>query len=360
MAFSNKNPYNDLPLLPPVKDAYESIEILKHLTEARAILAELKGRIPIIPNPLMLLNTLVLQEAKDSSTIENIVTSSDRLFKAFSGSRVNLDGPTKEVLRYREAIWTSFNSLKKDHDFSDLLIQDIFSQITELGTDYRKKQVYIGNEYIVTYTPPESGGVVLNKMQNWLNFANGIEAVDPLIKMALLHYQFESIHPFEDGNGRTGRILNVLFLCKAGLLDLPILYLSKYILEYKSEYYRLLREVTEKQNWRDWILYMIEAVKQTAGFTLGKVNAIYDLFTATRHRVRKEAKEIYTRELIELIFSQPYCKIGTLEKFGIVSSRNTASKYLNRLQQMGILELEKEGRESLYRNVGLYRILSKE
>jgi Fic family protein len=359
MQFDKESPYNNLPLLPPDNELYESIEIFKSLTEARAILAELKGRTPVIPNPLMLINTLVLQEAKDSSTIENIVTSRDILFKAFSSSRMKVDAATKEVLQYREAIWTSFNALKVNNDFSDELIKDIFGKITEQENNYRSGQVYIGNEFAVTYTPPESGDIISSKMKNWIDFANQNKTIDPLIRMALLHYQFESIHPFEDGNGRTGRILNVLFLCQAGLLDLPILYLSKYILEYKSEYYRLLREVTEKQNWQNWIMFMLEAVKQTAGFTLGKVNAIFDLFTETRHRVRNEAKEIYSRELIELIFSQPYCKISTLEEFGIVSSRNTASKYLNRLQQMGILKLEKEGRESLYRNVGLYDILSK-
>lgn len=359
MSFNREAPYNNLPILPPVPEVFESIQVFKKLTEARATLAELKGRVSVIPNPLMLINTLTLQEARDSSTIENIVTSSDRLFKAFSSSSMKVDGATKEVLRYREAVWTAFNTLKKNNTFSDNLITSIFGQITNFEEAYRDKQVYIGNDFFIAYTPPEPGKVLKQKMNNWIEFANQANGIDPLLKMILLHYQFESIHPFEDGNGRTGRVLNVMFLCKTGLLDLPILYLSKYILEYKNEYYRLFTEVTENNDWQSWIMFMLEAVKQTAIFTLGKVNAIDDLFVKIRHKVRNEASDIYSRELIEVIFSQPYCKIGTLEEMGIVSSRNTASKYLNRLEQMGILKLVKVGRESLFRNVELYKILAK-
>jgi len=356
--YIKNEPYNDLPLIPPDNKLYESIEIYKKLADTRAILAELKGRTPIIPNPLMLINTLVLQEARDSSTIENIVTSHDQLFKAFSSKRIKVDSATKEVLRYREALWNAYKKLNTDKIFNDDVLVNIFRQITQKDESYREKQVYIGNEFFLAYTPPEPGKVLQQKLTNWIDFANKDDKVDPLIKMAILHYQFESIHPFSDGNGRTGRIVNVLYLCKTSLLDLPILYLSKYILEYKNEYYRLFREVTENGKWQDWILYMLEAVHFTATFTLAKVNAIYELFTRVRHTVREEANDIYSRELIELIFSQPYCKIGSLEEYRIVSSRNTASKYLGRLEKMGILQLEMEGSEKLYRNVELYKILA--
>ena len=234
----------------------------------------------------------------------------------------------------------------------------IFRVIKETNEGIRNKQVWIGNAYNTIYTPPEPGKILKNKLDNWINFAVFDNDTDPLIKMALLHYQFECIHPFSDGNGRTGRILNVLYLTYKKLLDLPILYLSKYILEYKSEYYRLFNEVIEKEKWEDWILYMLEAVKQTATFTLAKVNAIYELFQKTQQQIKTEANNIYSYELVEILFHQPYCKIGILVK-NKIASRNTASKYLNRLVDIGILLKREEGKEILYLNKELYEILSR-
>lgn len=356
MAFDRERPYNDLPLLPPDASHYESIQIYKALAEARASLAELKGRIPVIPNPFMLINTLVLQEARDSSLIENIETSTDYLFKAFSSSSKNIDPNTKEVLRYRTALWDSFNKLKSNTDFNKDFIIEIFKTVTNLDKEIRTVQVRIGNEFYTVYTPPQAGEVLNKKLKNWLDFSNTSNDIDPLIKMAILHYQFESIHPFNDGNGRTGRILNILYLSKIKLLDLPVLYLSKYILEHKTEYNRLLKEVTENHNWKDWVLFILEGISQTSKFTLGKINAIYDLFIKTIEKVKIEAKDIYSYELVELIFSQTDCRISMLEDKGI-ASRNTASKYLKRLQELDILEMEKVGTEYLYRNIELYKIL---
>ena len=358
MSYSKDLPFNDLPLLPPDRKSWETIEVYKKLAEARAALAELKGRLPVIPNPLMLINTLVLQEAKDSSTIENIITSSDKLYKAFSSPKPTDDPATKEVLRYREALWRAFNAFKRPEDLSQDLIISIFRELTEKDEHVREKQVWIKSPFEIVYTPPEPGKILDEILRNWFDIACHTPPFDPLITMAILHYQFETIHPFTDGNGRTGRILNVLFLCKERLLDLPVLYLSKYILDFKNEYYRLLREVTEQGNWQEWILYMLEGVKQTSVLTLSKVNAIYSQYIRVMEKVKKEAADIYSRELIEILFSQPYCKIAILEKTNI-ASRNTASKYLRRLEELGILEAEQVGRETLYKNRDLYELLSK-
>jgi Fic family protein len=357
MSYSKDQPYNDLPLLLPDISTWEKLSIYKKLAEARAALAELKGRLPIIPNPLMLINTLVLQEAKDSSTIENIFTTNDKLYKAFSSTASNTDPATKEVLRYREALWNSFTQLKSPADLSIQHIVDIFQMITEKKEEVRTVQGYVGNGYQVIYTPPAPGNVLLEKLNNWFDIAINIKDIDPLLKMAILHYQFEAVHPFSDGNGRTGRILNVLYLCLENLIDLPVLYLSKYILQNKTDYYRLLQEVTETNVWENWILYILEAVKQTSIFTLLKVNAISENYISTIEKVKSEAPNIYSRELIDIIFSQPYSKISILEEQKI-ASRNTASKYLKKLKEIGVLSSEVVGKETLYKNVSLYEILA--
>ncbi|MBS4036083.1 MAG: Fic family protein [Ignavibacterium sp.] len=357
MSYSKDQPYNDLPLLPPDKSRWESIEVYKTLADARAAIAELKGRLPVIPNPLMLINTLVLQEAKDSSTIENIFTTNDELYKAFSSSASITNPATKEVLRYREALWNAFTELNNAAGFSVNTAIRIFQNLTEKDEGIRDVQVFIGSTNSVVYTPPEPGRILTEKLDNWFDVAMLQYEIDPLIKMAILHYQFEAIHPFTDGNGRTGRIMNVLYLCKEKLIDLPVIYLSKYILENKNDYYRLLREVTEKEEWTNWILYMLETVKHTAIITLEKVNTIYDSYLSVIEKVKTEAPDIYTHELIEVIFNQPYCKIAILEEKKI-ASRNTASKYLRRLEQLGILKSEQVGRETLYKNNILFGILS--
>jgi len=357
MAYSKDQPYNDLPLLLPDRGMWETINVYKKLSDARAALAELKGRLPIIPNPLMLINTLVLQEAKDSSTIENIFTTNDALYKAFSSSGPNTDPATKEVLRYREALWNAFTKTNVANEFSVNLTVEIFKTITGKDEGIRNNQVYIGSNSSVVYTPPEPGDVLNEKLSNWFDVALRNDGIDPLIKMVILHYQFEAIHPFSDGNGRTGRILNVLYLCMEKMIDLPVIYLSKYILEHKNDYYRFLREVTETAAWENWVIYMLEAIKQTSSITLDKVNAIYESYLSTIEKVKTEAPDIYSRELIEVIYNQPYSKIASLEKKGI-ASRNTASKYLRKLEELGILASEVVGRETLYKNKLLFDILA--
>lgn len=356
MAFAASQPYNELPLLPPAEEAWEILPVYKVLAEARAAMAELKGRMPIIPNPLMLINTLVLQEARESSSIENIFTTSDKLYKAFASTTTEPDPQTKEVLRYRTSLYDGWLQQQKTGLSIDLL-ENIYRKIKDNEDGIRDVEVYIGNRYQVIYTPPCCRDVLKEKLNNWLSFANSDEGIDPLIKMVILHYQFEAIHPFTDGNGRTGRVMNVLYLTQAGLLDQPVLYLSQYINAFKADYYRLLREVTENGSWEGWLLYMLTAVKETAKETLHKINQIYELLQSTIEFVRSEAGDIYSRELIEILFTQPYCKINFLVEKGI-ASRNTASKYLHRLVDIDILSLEKIGNESLYLNKKLYKLLS--
>ena len=355
MLFSRTEPHNNLPLLPPDKSAFETLEVYKKLADARSALAELKGRLPVIPNPMMLINTLVLQEARASSEIENVITTTDKMFRAFTADKKNIDPETKEVLRYREALWESFTAKYSKMD-SDVII-NIFRIITEKDESLRDGQVFIGNAYNIVYTPPIHS-IVNEKLENWFDFYHSSHELDPLINMAILHYQFEAIHPFSDGNGRTGRILNVLYITDHNLLELPVLYISKHILEHKNKYYQLLSEVTEKNNWKDWILFMLEAVRRTSIFTLDKVNAIYSLFNEVQEKVRSEAASIYSHELIEVLFTQPYCKNKILVEQKI-ASRNTASKYLNELVKMDILQVHKEGKETLYLHKQLYDILSK-
>jgi len=354
MTYKPDEPYNDLALLPPDSTKVESIEIYKKLAKARAALAELKGRLPIIPNPAMLINTLVLQEAKASSEIENILTTTDKLFRAFTADSTNIDPATKEVLNYRQALWTAFNSLK---DYDQNWIIKIFQEITKKDEGIRKFQVYIGNAFQTVYTPPQPE-YLNEKLANWIDYFNQSDTIDPLIKMALLHYQFEAIHPFSDGNGRTGRILNVIYLTRQKLIDLPVLYLSKHILEFKNDYYRLLKEVTEKQNWHDWILFNLETVYRTSLYSLKKVNQIYELFNSVKIEIQSKIPEVYSYELIEILFSQVYCKNKILVEKNI-ASRNTVSKYLNKLVELKILEPKREGKEILFLNKGLYEILSK-
>lgn len=356
MEYNKEKPYNELPLLLPDKKVWETLDVYKKLADARASLAELKGRLPIIPNPLMLINTLVLQEAKDSSTIENIFTTNDALYKAFSSNLTN-DASTREVLRYREALWNAFSKIKKPSDYSEKLAVEIFKTITDKKEEIRKVQVYIGSSNHVVYTPPSPGKILKDKLDNWFDVAVHDKSVDPLIKMAILHYQFEAIHPFTDGNGRTGRILNVLYLCNEKLIDLPVIYLSKFILDNKNDYYKFLREVTENKKWESWILFMLDGVNETAKLTLQKVNAIYEEYLSVIEKVKEKAPDIYTHELIEVIFNQPYCKIAILEAKKI-ASRNTASKYLRRLEELGIFVSEVVGRETLYKNISLFNILS--
>ena len=356
MAFQADQPYNDLPLLPPANEVWETLAVYKILAEARAAMAELKGRMPIIPNPLMLINTLVLQEAKESSSIENIFTSTDKLYKAFASTTTEADPHTKEVLRYRTALYNAWQQ-QQERGMDLPLVENIYRKIKNELDGFRDTPVYIGNRFRVIYTPPCCYDVLKEKLNNWLNFSLADDGIDPLIKMAMLHYQFEAIHPFTDGNGRTGRVWNVIYLTQMGIIDQPVLYLSQYINAFKADYYHLIQGVTENNHWEAWLVYMLTAIKATAKETLNLINLIHELLQETIEKVKAKASDIYSRELVETLFIQPYCKISFLVDGGI-ASRNTASKYLNRLVKLDILELEKVGNESLYLNKKLYSLLS--
>lgn len=358
MVYNPSEPYNDLPLLFPDEKYWKTIEIYQQTNKANKALAELKGRLSAIPCPKIFINTLSLQEAKDSSSIENIFTTNDKLFKAFTIAHVS-DPGTKEVLRYGKALVNAFDLIKKGIDFSIKFLEDIYSNIKDENDGLRDIQVRIGNAFQTVYTPPCCKDILQEKLYNWLEYANNQYDIDPLIVLSVLHYQFEAIHPFKDGNGRTGRVLNVLYLSSQKLLDEPVLYLSKYINEYKGEYYRLLREVTEKQEWQNWIIYMLKAIEETAKYTLNKVLGIIELLEKTQNKIKNDLPDIYSYELVELLFNQVYSKYAFLEERKI-ASRNTASKYLNKLVEIGILEKEKIGNEFIFKNIELYNLFKDE
>jgi len=361
MSFDPQKPYNDLPLLPPKQDI-ETRNILRKTITAGRALAELKGLGETIPNQSMLVNSVVLQEAKASSEIENIITTDDALFRAFTTKTSRVDPSTKEVLRYREALWEGYKELKKRPILATNLFVKLVQRIKENQAGIRRTPgTTISNAATgeIIYTPPEGEAIIRDKLKNLEDYIHGEDNIDPLIKLALIHYQFETIHPFSDGNGRTGRIINILYLVFQGLLDLPVLYLSKFVIDRKNDYYRLLRLVTEKGEWEPWILYMLDAVEETATFTRKRILDIRDLMAETM-KVAKETLpgRVYSKELIELLFRQPYTKGQSLVDAGI-AKRKTAAEYLKDLEKTGILTGKKIGREMLYLNTRLYDLLSK-
>ena len=361
MVFNAKIPYNDLPPLPPEVDV-ETKTILKETIAARSALAELKGLGATIPNQALLVDSLILQEAKASSEIENIITTSDALFQAFTAKTKQTDPSTKEVLRYREALWKGYNDLKDRPVLTTNLFIELVRTIKEHSGGIRRMPgTAVANAATgaVIYTPPEGEAVIRDKLKNLEDFIHAEDDLDPLMKLALIHYQFEAIHPFADGNGRTGRIINILFLVQNGLLDLPVLYLSKSIIEQKNDYYRLLRQVTEKGLWEPWILFMLKAVQDTATFTRERTMAIRALMNTTMEKAKEKLPaRVYSKELIETIFRQPYTKGQFLVDAGI-AKRQTAAEYLKKLERIGILKPHKIGKETLFLNVDLYGLLSK-
>lgn len=348
--FSRVEPYNDLPELPPPADL-ETKAVLKQAISANRVLAGLKGLAAQIPNQGMLINSIVLQEARLSSEIENIVTSNDELYRADADADGKADPQTKEVLRYREALYYGFHALK-ERPLSANLFVEIVQIIKQTELQVRAlpgtvlKNPTAGE---VVYTPPMGKEVIWSKLSNLESFMHADDGLDPLVKMAVMHYQFEAIHPFPDGNGRTGRILNLLFLVENGLLDIPVMFLSRYIIANRPAYYEGLRKVTEEADWENWILYMLRAVESTAQDTFDKVIRIRDLMERVRERMRTERPGVYSKDLVEVIFQHPYTKIQFLVDEGI-AKRQTASVYLQELTTLGILREVKRGREKYYIN----------
>lgn len=352
MSWIPAQPFNQLPLLPPDIEQIETHAVLKACIKARAALAELKAAGEILPDQGLLINILPMLEAKDSSQIENIVTTSDQLFQ-FVDHAESADPATKEALRYRTALHEGFAHLRTLPLCITTAIE-ICTTLRGVQTDVRKTPgtVLRDQHMNVVYTPPEGEEVIRQLLANWERFIHDESDVDPLVKMAILHYQFESIHPFPDGNGRTGRILNILYLIHSGLLTLPVLYLSRYILEHRADYYVLLREVTENQDWERWILFMLNAVSETASWTTAKIAIVRELINTTAEYVRGKLPKIYSYELIQVLFMQPYCRIENLVEAGI-AKRQTASIYLKELRSIGVLDEMISGREKLYLNMRL-------
>ena len=354
-----EQPYNDLPLLPPAIEL-ETRPVLKACITARAALAELKSAANLIPNQSMLINSLPLLEAQASSEIENIVTTSDQLFR-FSEIIDQADSATKEALRYRTALYEGYKSLN-ERPISTATAELICSTIKGREMTVRKiPGTALGNDKTgnIIYTPPVGENVIRDLLSNWEKFIHDYRELDPLICMAIAHYQFEAIHPFTDGNGRTGRIINSLFLIQENLLTLPILYLSRYIIRNKSDYYRLLLDVTSNDVWEEWILYIVRGVEETALWTTGKIAAIRTLQEHTSEFVRNGLPKIYSRELVDLIFEQPYCRIANLVEKN-VAKRQTASEYLKALCDIGVLAEQSAGREKLFIHPKLLNLLTRE
>ena len=357
MNWNAETPYNDLPILPPDLERIETRSVLKACISARAAIAELKTAGELIPDQGLLINILPMLEAKDSSRIENIVTTSDQLFQ-YADRADGADPATKEALRYRTALYDGYTHLE-DYPLCTNTAVAICTKLRAVQTDIRKTPgtVLRDQNNNVVYTPPVGEDSIRELLANWERFIHGDDDLDPLVIMAIAHYQFECIHPFPDGNGRTGRILNILYLIQSELLSLPILYLSRFILERRDDYYTLLRRVTEEGDWESWILFMLEAVESTSRWTTDKISIVRALMAETTEYVREKLPKIYTHELVQALFAQPYCRIDNLVERR-VAKRQTASTYLKQLVEIGVLEEMSVGREKLYINTRLLQELN--
>ena len=352
-------PYNDLPWLPP-KVELETKNVLKRCIEARAALAQLKQAAELIPNQAMLINTIPMLEAQDSSAIENIVTTADLLFQ-HAQNDAPADPATKEALRYRSALHLGFISLRERPLCTATAVR-ICQTLRNVDMGIRRSpgtQLINDSTGAIIYTPPEGESRLRDLLGNWESFLHNQTDIDPLVRMAVGHYQFEAIHPFTDGNGRTGRILNILYLIQENLLTLPILYLSRHIIKNKSEYYQLLADVTRHHAWEAWLLFMLQAIEETAHWTTHKIGAIRHLAEHTVDYVRTCLPKVYSRELIDTIFEQPYCRISNLIEKGI-AQRQTASRFLKHLVDKGVLKEHSAGREKLFIHPKLMLLLTRD
>lgn len=354
-----ESPYNDLPDLPPKVDV-ETRSVLKQVAEARASLAALDQAARRIPNPTVLLNTLPLLEAQASSEIENIVTTADELFTA---DQLDADGSrpeAKEALRYRQALVNGVASVRH-RPLSTSTVIALCSTIQAREMRLRDLPgTFVGNPTTrqPVYTPPEGSRLIAERLDAWSHFLHTSRDLDPLVVMALSHYQFEAIHPFSDGNGRTGRIVNILVLIDRGLVSQPILYLSRYIIERKAEYYRLLLAVTAEGAWEEWTLFMLEGVRSTALSTIEKIDEIQAVHDSVQSELRSALPSGANADLLDVLFEQPYCRIGTvMARCGV--SRPTATKWLKLLVDAGVLRTIRVGKHSLYLNTRFLDVLTR-
>jgi Fic family protein len=355
--FKSTIPYNDLPLLPP-KVEFETKKILRKTITAGRALAQLNGTLINLPNPTLFIDTIYLQEAKASSEVENILTTNDELYRSFVADRKIENSATKEVLSYKEALWLGLEELKAKPFITTNLCIKIVQCIKQNNAGIRVTPgtALATSKGEIIYTPPTGEDVIREKLTNLEKFINEENEIDPLIKMALMHYQFEAIHPFADGNGRTGRILLLLYLKLSGLLEIPAIYLSDYIIQNKSDYYLKLRGVTENESWEDFILYMLDMVEQTAIQGSERLNQITRAMEEMTEEIKTKLPKIYSKDLVELLFRLPYTKRQSLidENIGNVK---TVGNYLISLEENGILESTRVGKEKLYLNKRLLKIL---
>jgi Fic family protein len=360
VSYKPAQPYNALPKLPPKTDL-ATPAVLKKLVSASRALSELKGATSAgrLPNPNILIDTLTLQEARSSSEIENIITTQDELFKAAVSDREITDANTKEVLHYKDALWHGVQLIRKKPFLTTNLFIELVQRIKQNNAGIRSlpgTQLRHATTRRVIYTPPEGEQRIRDLLKNLEDYLHGDDKVDPLIKLAVMHYQFEAIHPFFDGNGRTGRILLVLYLLLENLLEVPCVYLSKYIMDNRSGYYTCLNKVTSEAQWEPWLLYMLDMIEQSARYGLARMLAIQELMSRFGADVRRTLPKLYSVELIDSLFRLPYCKRRFLSDAGIGNPK-TAGNYLSQLEQSGFLKSEQVGKEKLYLNVALMRLL---
>lgn len=355
--FNKSRPYNDLPLLPPNAEL-ETKEILTKTIRASRALAELNGAIRNLPNPGLFLDTLHLQEAKASSEIENIITTNDDLYQAVVADKKFNNHATKEVISYKEAIWLGFCRLKQQPFITTNLCIELVQCIKQNTAGIRTTPgtTLSNTQGEVIYTPPSGEQVIREKMANLETFINENDSIDPLIKMAISHYQFEAIHPFSDGNGRTGRILLLIQLKLEKLLDVPALFLSEYIIEHKDMYYEGLRSVTENNDWSKFILYMLDMVETSAIKGLERLESIVQLMDTTAQEIKEKLPKVYSKDLVEVIFKLPYTKRQNLIDVDLGTPK-TVGNYLIALEEEGFLKSVKVGKEKLYLNLPLMNIL---
>jgi len=354
-------PHAELPLLPPDTELDSKVILKKAIVASRA-LSELKGAITNLPNPTLFVDTINLQEAQASSAIENIVTTQDELFKSYLADKTINNPIVKEVLHYKEALWMAWDYL----DVKSLLTTNLFIRIVQVIKENKSGIRNIPGTSLknpstkkIIYTPPVGEEVIRKKLKNLEDFIHDTEdGIDPLVKMAVIHYQFEAIHPFFDGNGRTGRIILLLYLKQVGLLDNPSIYLSKYIIENKNEYYANLRKVTEKKDWQTWILFMLDMIEKTARFGREQISSIETLMAEMGSEIQNKLPKVYSKDLLELMFRLPYTKRNQLVKAGL-GNLKTVGNYLRELEEAGFLRSEKIGKEKLYMNYRLLDLLGK-
>lgn len=361
-------PWNSLPSLPIREELHDTIEILRKLGDAKAALGKLHGRSAVIPNQGLLINTISLQEAKISSEIENIFTTDDELYRELSDNNSVSNGSSKEVLRYREALWSGYNYLKTKKRFDQQYFIRVFQEIKQTSDSIRPSFIQLTikqdgtgpNAGQVVYTPPRNQEIIQDRLNNLVDYVNDDEKypIDFLLKMAIAHYQFEAIHPFRDGNGRTGRIFNINYLTNKGLLDVPILFLSRYILDHKNDYYAGLNGVSQRGDWKNWLLFMLRAIENTSNQTFNKINDIVAAKDAILEHIKKEDPKLRNPDdLVGAIFTQPLTKVKHLTDQKIYAE-NTARDYLNKLCDLQVLEKKEMRGHHYYLNLELYRILA--